>query len=103
MISKAGIRFLGAALSCPRLLCFGSTIVAPLFVLLGSGGLPSACRFGFGPRRLPDAFSCLVDHCFTSNYSYLWCVHFDRILQLHAIQPKCYLIYCISDFNFVSF
>ena len=71
MISKAGIRFLEVALSCPRLLSFGSTIVAPLFVLLGSGGLPSACWCGVGPLRLRDAFSCLVDHSFTSHYSYL--------------------------------
>ena len=68
MISKAGVRFLEVALSFPHLLGLGSTIVAPLFVLLGSGGLPSACRFGFGPRRLPDAFSCLVGNCFTSHF-----------------------------------
>ena len=68
MVWKAGVRFLVVVLPRPRLLYFGSAIVAPLFVLLGSGRLPSACRFGFGPRRLPDAFSCLVDHCFTSHF-----------------------------------
>ena len=52
MISKAGIRFLEVALSCPHLLGLGSTIVAPLFVLLGSGGLPSPCWCGVGPLRL---------------------------------------------------
>ena len=71
MVWKAGIRFLMVVLPRPRLPCFGSTIVAPLFVLLGSGGLPSACWCGVGPLRLRDAFSCLVDHCFTSHYSYL--------------------------------
>ena len=71
MISKAGIRFLEVALSCPHLLGLGSTVVAPLFVLLGSGGLPSPCWCGVGPLRLQDAFSCLVGHCFTSHYSYL--------------------------------
>ena len=42
MVSKAGIRFLVVVLSCPRLLCYGLAIVAPLFVLLGPGDLPSA-------------------------------------------------------------
>ena len=63
--------FLVVVLPYLLLVCFGSTIVAPLFVLLGSVGLPSTCRFGLRPRRLPDAFSCLADHCFTSHYSYL--------------------------------
>ena len=42
LVSKAGIRFLVVVLSCPRLLCYGLAIVAPLFVLLGPGGLPYA-------------------------------------------------------------
>ena len=71
MISKAGIRFLEVALSCSHLLGLGSTIVTRLFVLLGSGGLPSACWCGVGPLRLRDAFSCLVYHCFTTHYSCL--------------------------------
>ena len=55
MISKAGVRFLEVALSCPHLLGLGSTIVAPLFVLLGPGGLPLLVgvvsgRFAFGMR-----------------------------------------------------
>ena len=54
MFSKAGICFLEVALSCPHLLGLGSTIVAPLFVLLGSGGLPLLvwCRatWPFGMR-----------------------------------------------------
>ena len=81
MISKAGIRFLEVALSCPHLLGLGSTIVAPclfcwvrvVFPLLV--GVVSG-HFAFGMRFPVLLITAALHIIHTHDMS-----KFDRILQ----------------------
>ena len=75
MVLKAGIHFL-RVMSFLRLLHLRWVIchIVALACLLVD-------LLGIGLHHLKNENSCLVDHCFTSHYSFLWDVQIDRILH----------------------